>query len=174
MFYLVTGKASAAVAKPAGCIDCDKGSYQNSVAQTSCLSCSVSPGTAGKMYQDVVGQNSCKTCNQAGEVANSALDGCDNCIAVKSAAAGISASAFAAANYATFANNGGCDWCNGCPFGQTKTSCAETSCSVCIVGQYKAFAHTSVNTDALKGVGWNTPCVACPACDPGLFRLGGK
>jgi hypothetical protein len=68
----------------------------------------------------------------------------------------------------------GCQWCDGCPKGQSKTSCASAACDVCSVGFYRDISYVGINTDAIKGVNWDAPCIPCAPCDAGKYRNGGR
>ena len=161
------GKSSAAVRQASACGDCDSGRYQNQLAQTSCKVCGADGGNdATKKYNDQAGQTSCKTCSAPGTIANAGKNGCDNCASVINPP-GTYPNAFL--NSATSQ----CAWCNGCPKGQKKVSCSAAACDTCPVGQFKATAQDEVNTNAIKGVGWNTACAPCPVCSAGKYRSGG-
>ena len=157
------GKSSAAVHQPSACNDCDTGKFQDITAQTTCKVCGVGSSTvnAPLQYNSAEGQISCLTCG-TNKIANAAKDGCDNC-----------AASLLAPDVYFDTNTNQCEYCNGCPEGQTKLSCAVASCSVCLVGQYKLESQVGVNTNVLKGVGWNTGCTECPPCDAGKYRAGG-
>ena len=96
-------------------------------------------------------------------IANAGKTDCDGCAAIKGGP-----------NVFLDPSTGQCAWCDGCPSGQSKTKCAFSTCNSCAIGHYKATAETGINTDALKGDGWDTACTACPSCPAGNYRSGGK
>jgi hypothetical protein len=96
-------------------------------------------------------------------IANAGKTDCDGCAAIKGGL-----------NVFLDPSTGQCAWCDGCPSGQSKTECASSTCNSCAIGHYKATAETGINTDALKGDGWDTACTACPSCPAGNYRSGGK